>query len=330
VTGDRFGLGLALLGALALPSALGDSVLSAYVLLVLTAIVTVGVSMLMGYAGQVSLGQAAFYAFGAYAAGLLSVHACPTLLALAVAPLTSAALAALVGVPLLRLRGHYLSFATLAVQLIGLSVIGGMKSLTGGDIGLGGIPRLGLLGWELTSDPAYARLAGVALLGVVVVTRNLIASRPGRALRALSTSEVAAESCGIPVGRYKLAVFALSAGFAGLAGGIYTFYVGYLSPGSFPVVLSFEYVVMAVLGGLGTVSGGVIGAAAVTLVVQILSKLATAGGMPSYAPVVLSYGAYALLLIIPVLFLPQGIVPALAAPIRAAVARAARRWSPRT
>jgi branched-chain amino acid transport system permease protein len=191
-----------------------------------------------------------------------------------------------------------------------------MKSLTGGDIGLQGIPRLGLLGWQLTSDQAYARLAGVALLGVVVVTRNLMDSRPGRGLRALSTSEVAAESCGIPVGRYKLAVFALSAAFAGLAGGIYAFYVGYVSPGSFPVLLSFEYVVMAVLGGLGTVSGGVIGAAAVTLLVQTLSKLATANGLPSSAPVVLSYAVFAVLLVIPVLFLPEGIVPAFAARLR--------------
>jgi branched-chain amino acid transport system permease protein len=291
----------------ALVAFLSESALSVYVLLALTAIVTVGVSLLMGQAGQVSLGQGAFYAIGAYAAGILAVRGYPTLLGLLVAPLAAAAVAAVVGIPLLVLRGHHLAFATLALHLICLSVIGELTSITGGDVGLMNIPRLQIGSFELTSLQSYAYLSLGALLLVVVIARNILASRPGRALRALSSSEVAASSCGVPVGPYKLAIFTLSAAFAGLAGGIYAFHMGYLAPGSFPVLLSIEYVVMAAVGGLGTISGGIAGSALVLLLVHWLSRLATMSGMPSTAPVILSYAVYASLLVSAVLFLPGGV-----------------------
>jgi branched-chain amino acid transport system permease protein len=302
-------LGAALLASLALSALLGDSVLSLYVLLLLTAIVTAGVSVLMGHAGQVSLGQGAFYACGAYAAGTLSTNGVPTLLGLCAAPVAAAALAAVIGIPLLLLRGHHLAFATLAMHIIFLSLIGEAREVTGGDIGLQGIPRLDLFVVELGSPRDYAYLSSIALFCVIVLLRNILGSRPGRALRALSSSEVAAASSGIPVGRYKLAMFTLSAGIAGLAGGIYTFYLGYLAPGSFPVMLSIQYVVMAAVGGMGTVSGGVVGSALVLLTVDALSRVATLSGMPSVAPIIASYAVYAVLLVSAVLFLPEGLVP---------------------
>lgn len=300
--------GLAVL-TLALPAVLDDSALAVYVLLGLAAMVTVGVSLLMGYAGQVSLGQGAFYAVGAYTAALLALNGVPPLVGLLAAPVVAALAALVIGTPLLRLRGHHLAFATLATQLILLSLAGQFE-FTGGDIGLQGIPQFGVGSFEAGGASVYAYLtwAGVAL--VMLVTRNVIASRPGRALRALATSEIAAASAGIPVGRYKLVVFALSAAFAGLAGGIYCFYTGYVAPGSFPVLLSIQYIVMAVVGGLGTIWGAVAGAAAITLLVQGLDRLATLPGMPAYAPGVLSYAVYALVLIVVVLFLPRGLVPA--------------------
>jgi branched-chain amino acid transport system permease protein len=229
-------------------------------------------------------------------------------LGLFVAPLAAALLAFVIGVPLLLLRGHHLAFATLAMHLIFLSVAGELTSLTGGDIGLQGIPRLGLGPFELGSTRDYAYLAWLALFGVIVIVRNILASRPGRAVRALSSSEVAAASSGIAVGRYKLVVFALSAAIAGLAGSIYAFYMGYVGPGSFPILLSIQYVVMAAVGGLGTVSGGVIGSAVVLLLIDGLSRIATTSGMPSIAPVIASYAVYAILLVSAVLFLPEGIV----------------------
>jgi branched-chain amino acid transport system permease protein len=306
----RYALVAAVLAAgLLVPPLLPASRLAVFTLLGLAATVTVGLSLLMGYAGQVSLGQAAFYAVGAYAAGLLSVHGVPTLLGLLAALLAAAACATVVGLPLLRLRGHHLAFATLAMQLILLSLLS-RGDWAGGAIGLQGIPRLSAGGVELTSDVGYAYLAWAVLVLTVLVTGNLIASRAGRGLRALATSETAAAASGVPVGRYRLAVFALSAAFAGLAGGVYAFYLGYLSPGSFPVLLSIEYVVMGVVGGLGTVAGPIVGAAAITLLVQLLTTVGTRPGMPSYAPSVLSYAVYALVLVLVVLFLPKGIAPA--------------------
>ena len=309
---ERIAVALLLTGVLCLPAVLDDSELSLYVLCTLTATVTIGVSLLLGQAGQVSLGQGAFYAAGAYTAGVLATQGAPTLLALLIAPLAAALLAALVGVPLLMLRGHHLAFGTLATHIIFLSLVG-EASVAGGDVGLQGIPRLNVGSATLDSVRSYAYLSAFALLAAAIVAANVLSSRPGRALRALSSSEVAAASSGIPVGRYKLAVFALSAAFAGLAGGIYAFYMGYLAPGSFPVLLSVEYLVMATIGGLGSITGGVVGTVVVLLLVHGLSRFATMSGMPDAAPVVLSYAVYAVLLIVAVLFLPGGVtsIPAL-------------------
>lgn len=290
-----------------LSTVLTEGALSLYVLLVLAAIVTVGVSLLMGQAGQVSLGHGAFYAVGAYTAGVLATHGWPTALGLAVAPVVAALLAAAVGVPLLVLRGHHLAFATLAMHLICLSAIGEL-TITGGDVGMRDIPPLRLGPIEFRSVASHAYLSSVALFLVVVVASNILDSRPGRGLRALSSSEVAAASSGVAVGRYKLAIFALSAGFAGWAGGIYAFFMGYLAPGSFPVLISIEYVVMAAVGGLGAVSGAVAGTAVVVLLVHALSRLATMNDMPSTAPTILSYAVYATLLVLAVVQLPGGLV----------------------
>lgn len=295
---------------LALPPLLSGSQLTVYVLLGLAAMVTVGLSLLMGYAGQVSLGQASFYAIGGYTAGLLAVHGAPSLLGLAAAPVLAAAFAAAVGVSLLRLRGHYLAFATLAMQLILLGVLS-RAQWAEGAIGLRGIPYLSVGGYELREDIQYAYLTWAALAVVLLVAHHIVRSRAGRGLRALATSETAAAASGVPVGSYRLVVFTLSAAFAGLAGGIYAFYLGYVSPGSFPVLLSIEFLVMAVVGGLGTLWGAVAGAAAITLLVQLLTTIGTQPGMPSYAPSVLSYAVYAALLVLAVLFLPRGLVPTL-------------------
>ncbi|GAB2843480.1 branched-chain amino acid ABC transporter permease [Actinoallomurus bryophytorum] len=294
------------------PVLLQGSQVSVYVLLLLAATVVTGLSMLMGYAGQVSLGQGSFYLIGAYTAALIATHGMPTWLGLLAAPVAAAGIAALVGVPLLRLRGHQLAFATLAIQLILLS-LAGRQEWAGGDIGLQGVPRLEIAGYEFAGDASYAYLALGALALVALITRNVVASRPGRGLRALATSEVAAASSGVPVPAYKQAVFSLSAGYAGLAGGIYAFYIGYVAPGSFPVLQSFEYVVMVAVGGAGTVWGALAGATAITLLIQLLNNVGTMDGMPAAAPTVLSYAVYGALLILSVLFLPRGLAPSVAA-----------------
>ena len=304
-------------GTLLLPIALNDSQLTVYVFIGLATMVVAGLSLLMGFAGQVSLGQGAFYAIGAYTAALLAkLLGVPPLLALALATAATAAVAVVVGLPLLRLRGHYLAFATLAFQLIVLSAIGEFKDLTGGDIGLPGVPTLSvgpvaLEGQYRTFVFAYVVWALAAL--VLLLNRNLGRSRPGRALRALATSEAGALAAGVPVGRTKLQVFALSAAYAGLAGGVYAFFLSYISPGSFPVLLSIQFLIMATVGGLGSVSGALVGAAAITLLVRLLAAAGTLQGMPLHAPAIFSYAVYGLVLVLVLLLLPQGVVPAIQA-----------------
>lgn len=301
---------------LGLPPVLDSGKQTIFVLFTLYVVITVGLSLLMGFAGQISLGQAAFYALGAYTAALLAKHGTPPVVALAAAPVGAAAVAALIGVPVLRLRGHYLAFATLAFQLIVLTVIAEARPVTGGDIGLGGIPHLLPIlneGQDSELDlnqPLYFCYMGwLAAAAVIVLTRNLVHSRPGRGLRALATSEVAAASSGVSVPADKLKVFAVSAAYAGLAGGIYAFFLQFLSPGSFGILLSIQFLVMATVGGLGLVWGAVVGAAVITLLLQLLQTLASQPGMPKTAPAVLSYAIYGVVLVLVMLFLPEGLLP---------------------
>jgi branched-chain amino acid transport system permease protein len=151
---------------------------------------------------------------------------------------------------------------------------------------------------------------GLALLTLLFNSR-LVRSRPGRALRALASSEAGALASGVSVGRYKLQVFALSAAYAGLAGGVYAFYVGYIAPGSFPIVTSIEFLIMATVGGLGSVWGAAVGATLVSLVVQVLQSLGTLPGMPLRAPAIFAYAVYGMILVGIMLALPTGVVPAL-------------------
>jgi branched-chain amino acid transport system permease protein len=311
-------LGLAAgIGTLLLPIALNDSQLTIYVFIGLATIVVAGLSLLMGFAGQVSLGQGAFYAIGAYAAALTAkLLGLPPLLAIALATAATAAVAVVVGLPLLRLRGHYLAFATLAFQLIVLSVIGEARDLTGGDTGLPGIPTLSVGPLALEGQYRtflFAYVLWVATAAVLLLNRNLVRSRPGRALRALATSEAGALAAGVAVGRFKLQVFALTAAYAGLAGAIYAFFISYVAPGSFPVLLSIQFLIMATVGGLGSVSGSLVGAAVITLLVQLLTRVGTLPGMPLHAPAVFSYTVYGLVLVLILLLLPQGLVPAIQA-----------------
>lgn len=316
----RLGISLVILIAAAtaaMPLVLNRSATVVYVLIGLYAIVAVGISLLMGYAGQVSMGQVAFYGIGAYTTAFISLSGWPPLLGLLLAPVVAYACAWLIGVPLLRLRGHYLAFGTLALLLILNAVISQVDFL-GKATGLQNIPQLRVGEIVFNKPIHYAWVTWVAVVIVMIVSLNIIRSRPGRALRALATSEVAAMSSGVPVMAYRRNVFALSGAFAGLAGGIYAVFIGFISPASFTVQLSLQFVVIAVVGGLGTVWGPVIGAALVTLILQVLNAVGTLPGMPAELPAISNYAAYAVLLVGTVLLMPQGIYPALQGLFRSA------------
>jgi branched-chain amino acid transport system permease protein len=276
---------------------------------VLAAIVVTGLSLLMGYAGQASLGQGAFVAAGALTVAIGTTrYDLPPLVALLCAPVVAAAFAALVGVPLLRLQGHYLAFGTLALLLMVQAAMSAF-SVLGGAFGISGIPAFGVGGWVFEDQLSYAYLALGCLALVLLLTWRVVHSRFGRGVRALAGSETAAESAGVPVMRSKVAVLALSAMYAGLAGALTAFFTPYVSPDSFPAVESFTYVIMAVVGGLGTVWGGVVGAVVVSALLQVLNSVSSQPGLPPTAGPIMQYATYGLLLIVALLFLPRGIAP---------------------
>jgi branched-chain amino acid transport system permease protein len=312
---------------------LGPGDRSLYTLMGLYAIVAIGLSLLMGFAGQISLGQGAFYALGAYTAGILTVGLDPDerlvnpdagispALAIVVAPLLTAVVAAVIGVPLLRLRGHYLAFATLALHLILLAALFAQDRFTGGqDPGLLVLEPLELFGWQVTgvagSTPRHTALVWGLVAITLIVALNLVGSRAGRALQAIAASERTAAAAGVNVASYKLRLFVLSAGLAGLAGGLYVFLLQFLSPDAFGLFLSIQFVVMVAVGGLGSVYGAVVGAVAITLLQDRLQKLGTRQelfgvDLPDQAPQVFSVGVFAVILIVVILFFPRGLLPAL-------------------
>lgn len=281
-------------------------------------IVVVGLNLLMGYAGQVSLGQAGFYALGAYASGILTTLATrhkvligiadtwwwPWLAMVAGMALTGG-FAYLVGKPILRLRGNYLAMATLGLGII-IYILGGQfATITGGHDGLTGVPRLRIGAFVFWPVQRYYFLVWGTVLAVIVVALNIVNSRIGRALRAIHTSEVAANTCGVDTDRYKAQVLVISAVFASLAGSLYAHFQSAVSPNPFRFGASVELVVMAAIGGLASIWGAPFGVG-VTFILNDLLKsqlenfLHVRGG--EYELIV-----YGLVLVLIMIFMPEGL-----------------------
>jgi branched-chain amino acid transport system permease protein len=231
------------------------------------------------------------------------------------APVVAAVLAAVIGVPLLRLRGHYLAFATLALHLIAFSVLSAWDRFTGGQYGISVTKPLTVLGHDLRG-PLHAAVVWGAVAVALLLATNLVRSRVGRALQAIATDEASAAASGIPVASYKLRLFVFAAALAGLGGGLFTFSFLIVSPEAFPIVLSIEFVVMVAVGGLGNIYGAVAGAVAILYLEQKLRDLGTRSDLfgldlPDAAPTVFSFGVFGLILMAIMLFFPRGLLPAL-------------------
>ncbi len=232
-----------------------------------------GLNLVMGYGGQISLCQAGFFGLGAYISGVLSLrYGVPPLLGMVLALLGTTAAAFLIGLPALRLRGHYLAMATLGFNAILSVLFVELVPLTGGPNGLAGIPPFTLLGFAFDTPARFFWLAWGAGLILMLLVASLLASRAGRALRAVSGSEVAADSMGIDPFRTKLKAFMFSAACAGVAGALYAHFNQYASPETFSLSTSVLLVVMVALGGWGHYWGPVLGAAVFTVVPELLHK----------------------------------------------------------
>ncbi len=278
--------------------------LSIGVFIGLYSMVAIGLGLLMGYAGQVSLGHAAFYGLGAYGSAILTLHyGWNAWLAIVVAAFATALVAYLIGMPTLKLHGHYLAMATLGFGIIVRILFNEGGNLTGGPSGLPAIADLNIGSFVFDNDLRIYCLVWPLVLLQVVLSRNLLRSRLGRALRAIHDSEIAARSCAINTGRHKLMVFVLSAIYASVAGSLYAHWVNFVNPHPFGFVFSIELVVMVVVGGGATLWGPVIGAAALTVIDQLLVQLGHVFAPAKDMDVVL----FGVIVVLVLLFLPQGL-----------------------
>ena len=305
---------LVLIGAVLVVTA-GAVVTSSYVLgvlvfIALNAIAALGLSLVMGFAGQVSLGQAAFYAIGAYVSGVLTAsYGWNGWAALAVAVLAAGATAFAIGLLIFRLSGLLLAMATLGFGIIVYYVLVNWSGVTGGPSGLTGIPPLVLGPWRLDTDARMLWLSWGCLLLLLALGGNLVESRIGRALRAVHGSEAAAAAVGVDTARLKVTVFTLAGASTALAGALYAHYLTFINPSPFGFTFSVELVVMVVLGGVSSLWGSLLGAALVVLLAEalraLLPLLSLSHGAAEYEIVL-----FGLLLMTVMVLLPGGLTGA--------------------
>ena len=268
-----------------------------------------GQNLVQGYTGYVSIAQGGFMGVGAYLSTILSVKlGWPVWGTIALAPIATGAFALIVGYPSLRVKGHYFAIVTLAYNMVIFVVFMNFTSLTGGESGIPKIPRpesFELPGFgevSFTSRLGFYYLAlawtALAMLAAVLIVR----SRVGRVLVAIRQNEPLADALGVACWRYKLFAFVASAVFAGLSGALFAHYMGYINPAPFAADTSLNAILAVILGGSGTLTGPVVGAAVVTF-------------LPEYLRVAETYRliAYGLILVLATIFMPRGIVPIVAA-----------------
>ncbi len=278
----------------------GGYLLNVLIFVGIHTMLAIGLNLLLGFAGQISLGHAAFFGLGAYFSGILTVtYGVNAWLAMLIAAFAVGTMAFLVGFPILKLKGHYLAMATLGLGIIIYIVFNEAVDFTGGPSGFSGIPNLSLGGLVFDSDFKNFYLIWSIALAVMLFSINLAHSRIGRALRAIHDSEVAARVMGINARFLKVQIFALSAVISAIAGSLYAHTMTFVSPASFGFNFSVELLTMVVIGGLGSIYGSFLGAAFLTLLPELLRTF------QDYDIVV-----YGLLLILITMFMPGGLVRA--------------------
>ena len=269
------------------------------------AVAVIGLNLLMGFAGQISIGHAGFLAIGAYGSAIAtSRFGWPPLIAIAAAGIASAILAWLVAKPMLRLKGHSLTMATLGFGVIVNIVLINEVAVTGGPDGMA-VPPLEVAGLALTDLRHWYAGAAIVLWLAILLSLNLYDSPCGRALRGLHGSEVAARVVGVDVALFKKRAFVMSAVMASVSGSLTGHYVGFISPQMASFAHSVELATMVVLGGMASTFGAVLGSAVLTMLPQLL------GGLHGYESIL-----FGLILMLTMMFLPRGIVPTLALKLR--------------
>lgn len=266
----------------------------------------IGLMLLVGYTGLVSLGHAAFLAIGAYAHAYLLSKGWPFPASLIFAGLFTAAIGAVVGLPAMRMTGIYLAIATLAFAIIVEQVIAHWESVTGGYRGML-VPGAELFGLDLSDGRPFYYLCLLSTIACLLAALNILRSPIGRAMVGIRDSEISAQSMGIDLARTKSIAFALSAGFTGVAGGLFAHKIGYLAPDAFTLLTSIQLLLMVVVGGLGSLHGVFFGAIFIGLLPQGIAILRdslppSVGQMAGLEP-----GIFGLILVLFLIFEPLGI-----------------------
>lgn len=305
-SGQFFWYGL-LLAVLAIaPFVLGNYWITQINMIMIYAVAGLGLMLLSGYTGQMSIGHAAFLGVGAYSQALLVTAGVPFAIALLSAGVISASVGIIVGLPALRVKGIYLAIATLAFGFIVEEVLVRWESLTGGNGGLQ-VPVVEILGFRLAQAGSFYWVVLAATLVVTLGMMNLLRSGTGRAFIAIRDSEISAQSMGIGLARYKTISFALSAAIVGIAGGLYAHQMRYLSPEQFGVLVSIDLLILIIIGGLGSIHGAFFGAVFLIAAPQLISAykiylpetIGQAAGIQTFV-----YGA---VLVAVILFEPEGL-----------------------
>jgi len=291
---------------------------SAYMLYIINmigiyAIAAIGLNLLIGYTGQISLGHGAFFGVGAYTAAILATRAgFPFWAALPAAGLMTAAVGMVFGLPSVRLKHLYLCIATLAGQFIIEYIIVQWETLTGGASGIV-VANTTLFGLDLGNDWTFFYVIFVCLVFLTWVAVNLVRTRFGRAFIAIRDNDRAAEGMGVPIFQYKLLSFAISSFFAGIGGALYAYYMMCITPEPFNLWLSIEFIAMIIIGGLGSIPGSVFGAVFIVGLNEVLSLItqylmnisASAGAAITIAP--LREFVFGLAIILFIIFEPKGL-----------------------
>jgi branched-chain amino acid transport system permease protein len=267
------------------PLVLDSYFLSILNLISIAVVGALGLNILVGYTGQISVGHGAFMSVGAYTAANFAVRlGFPFWLALPLGGLMAALVGAVVGIPSLRIKGLYLAIATLAGQLIIEWLINHVTWISGGVQASIEVPRPTLGGWVIDSDREMYYFLMFFVVLALVGTMNLVRSRVGRAFIAIRDHDVAAEIIGINIFRYKVLAFAISSFYAGVTGVLYTYYLGVANYEQFQINVSIDYLAMIIIGGLGSVLGSVFGAIFVTLLPIVIRWVMEAFGGALFSP----------------------------------------------
>ena len=291
---NRFWVGMLLFCLVLLPWFAPDHIVYITTIIFIFTVGTQGQNLLIGYTGQISLGQAGFIAIGAFTFGHLNQLGIPSVLGLLIAGLAAGIFGLVVGFPSLRLKGPYLAIATLGFGIAVYQVFANSEFLSGGRMGMTIAKLQPFLGMPAASFHYYFNFI-VALL-FTLLSYNIASSYLGRAFVAIRDNDIAAEASGVNLTRYKLLAFAISSFYTGVQGGLYGLFLGYLEPNMFTFYESVTLFVAVIIGGLASVEGSIMGAAFVILIPQVFS------GYREFVPVI-----FGITIILVLIFEPRGL-----------------------